>query len=305
MFLVICLNPTLQKTLVLNNLVENKVNRTNEYYLDASGKGVNVARVLVQLGEKVIHLTQLGGKFQNLFEEMLPKNNFSLKAINSHSEIRFSYTLLNKRLHTTTELVEESEPVDENTEKLILDLFNETLQNIEYTIISGSKAAGFTETIFPEMVKKLKKLNKTVLVDYREDDLINSLKYSPDFVKINLDEFIHTFLKNNAPKIAANNFEKHSILDNVKSKMLELHNEYNIKCIITDGKNPILYMDNGKVYTKQTENIIPVNTTGCGDSFSAGFLSSYSKNNNMKASIEDAIKCAVKNALLVKPGIIY
>ncbi len=61
-FLTVCLNPTLQKTIVLQKLLEDEVNRTNEHFLDASRKGINVSRVLTQLGAEVIHLTQVGGR---------------------------------------------------------------------------------------------------------------------------------------------------------------------------------------------------------------------------------------------------
>ncbi len=36
MILTVCLNPVLQKTLVLPKLVENQVNRSKEYYFDIS-----------------------------------------------------------------------------------------------------------------------------------------------------------------------------------------------------------------------------------------------------------------------------
>ena len=63
-FLTICLNPVLQKTIVLPHLYEDEVNRSREYYFDAAGKGIFVSKVLMQLGEKAVHLTQAGGRFQ-------------------------------------------------------------------------------------------------------------------------------------------------------------------------------------------------------------------------------------------------
>jgi len=51
-FLTICLNPTLQKTLCFSSVVPGTVNRTGVHRLDVSGKGINVTRVLTQLGKK-------------------------------------------------------------------------------------------------------------------------------------------------------------------------------------------------------------------------------------------------------------
>ena len=52
MFLSVCLNPTLQKTLSFSSIVPGKVNRTGVHRLDVSGKGINVTRILTQLGKK-------------------------------------------------------------------------------------------------------------------------------------------------------------------------------------------------------------------------------------------------------------
>lgn len=49
-FLVVCLNPTFQRTVTLDHLECGEVNRGTAARLDASGKGVNTARVLVAGG---------------------------------------------------------------------------------------------------------------------------------------------------------------------------------------------------------------------------------------------------------------
>jgi hypothetical protein len=59
-FLAVCLNPTFQRTVRLKKLEKGEVNRARLARLDASGKGINVSRVLQQLGAPVRHLTHLG-----------------------------------------------------------------------------------------------------------------------------------------------------------------------------------------------------------------------------------------------------
>ena len=71
MILTLCLNPVLQKTIVFSmNLEKNCVNRAKSHLFDVSGKGVNVSRVLTQLGIPVLHITQIGGDFSNLFKKL-------------------------------------------------------------------------------------------------------------------------------------------------------------------------------------------------------------------------------------------
>jgi fructose-1-phosphate kinase PfkB-like protein len=73
-FLTVCLNPTIQKTLRYPSITPGTVNRTAHHRLDVSGKGINVTRVLTQLGKKVTHLTQLGGVMRPLFLSLCEKD---------------------------------------------------------------------------------------------------------------------------------------------------------------------------------------------------------------------------------------
>jgi 1-phosphofructokinase family hexose kinase len=61
MILVVCLNPALDVTYHVDSLVPGRSHRVRSQHERAGGKGVNVARVLHQLGEHVILTGLLGG----------------------------------------------------------------------------------------------------------------------------------------------------------------------------------------------------------------------------------------------------
>ncbi|MDR0316308.1 MAG: tagatose-6-phosphate kinase, partial [Treponema sp.] len=126
-YLSICLNPTLQKTLRFSSIVSDTVNRTNIHRLDASGKGINVSRVLTQLGKNVVHLTQLGGPMRPLFLSLCEQDSLSVEWVESGSPIRFCHTLINDADSSVTELIEESEPVAAGTEQRLLEHFDSLL----------------------------------------------------------------------------------------------------------------------------------------------------------------------------------
>jgi fructose-1-phosphate kinase PfkB-like protein len=166
-FLTICLNPVLQKTLTLERLERGAVNRLSEHRFDASGKGINVTRVLSQLGEQVVHLTQLGGRLREQFLALAADDNLTVRWCDSGSEIRFCYTLLERQGATTTEVVEEAEPVAPGTEAALDTLFSELLREATWVTFSGSKAAGFAAQLFPRWVAAAKAAGKGVLLDIR------------------------------------------------------------------------------------------------------------------------------------------
>ncbi|NIC06737.1 1-phosphofructokinase [Billgrantia bachuensis] len=78
--LTLTLNPALDLSVSLERLVPGEVNRTHETHLTAAGKGVNVARVLAELGHDVTVSGFLGadndGPFLRAFEAMKVEDAF-------------------------------------------------------------------------------------------------------------------------------------------------------------------------------------------------------------------------------------
>jgi 1-phosphofructokinase/tagatose 6-phosphate kinase len=298
-FLAICLNPVLQKTIVLHHLWENEVNRSDEYYLDASGKGINVTRILQQLEEPVLHLTQIGGMHAELLRSLVRQDNLSVEWVEAECEVRSCYTLINSEKNTTTEIVEEGKPVGAGTEQAVLDSFSRVLPRIHTVIISGSKAAGYSDAIVPEMVKRAKEEGKKVILDIRNRDLVGSLPYKPDLIKPNLAEFYATFFSSTTPK---ESLEHEQELKKVKDKMKELYNEYGTVTVLTRGKHETLYIENGNVESIVPQSIVPVNTIGSGDAVTAGIAVALKNGETVAAGVERGHNLAKKNALLLRPG---
>ncbi len=300
-FLVVCLNPTIQKTIIVKELQENEVNRSSAYRTDASGKGVNVTRVLSQLGAEVIHLTQ-SGFGSDYFLDLAKRDNLKLITSPNNSPIRTCTTLISTKNNSVTEIVEESLPVDTETENLILGEYKNLLARTGNVIISGSKAAGFSDKLFPLMVKLAKTAGKKVILDFRGKDLLNSILYKPDIIKINFPEFVSTFF----PEYSIGEHEENIELKKlVINKIKELFNTYSIKTVLTRGTMPVIYIDNkGSISEEKIDIIKPVNTIGSGDAFTAGLAFKI----NQKASLQEAVlfgvECGSKNAALIKPGVI-
>lgn len=304
-FLPVCLNPTLQKTLVLERLVENEVNRSAEYYLDASGKGVNVARVLTHLGEQAVHLTHLGGRNVDLFLDLAAADGVAIRWVDSSSEIRFCHTLVSTKAETTTEIVEEAAPVVTGTEESLFDTYCELLPEVAVVTISGSKAGGYSGSLFPRMVQAAKQAGRFVIVDYRGKDLLGSLAHRPDVIKPNLAEFVQTFL--DGEKSVADIGEQSddpAVLSRVTEKMREIHREFGCEIVLTRGARPILYTAADGVSAHAPKPIRPRNTIGSGDAFTAGLASALYGGSDLAAAVAKGADCAGRNAELIRPGVL-
>ena len=300
-FLTVCLNPTLQKILRFSSIVPGAVNRTEDHRLDSSGKGINVTRVLTQLGKKALHLTQLGGVMRPLFLLLCEQDGLSVEWVESGSEIRFCYTILAENNGNITELIENAKPVCAGTEQRLLEKFDsilcDTSLDLKSLIISGTKAAGFSDTLIPVMTRKAKEKGLRVILDIKGKDLIESLRYEPDVVKPNLLEFAETF----APDLIT---ENDAAKERIKSAAMDAAQKYNSRVILTNGSRKILAADGDKFFEIDIQPVKAVNTTGCGDAFTAGLAAALEDGANFKDAIGEGVRCGALNASLVKAGVI-
>ena len=293
----------MQKTLRFDSVIPGTVNRTAVHRLDTAGKGINVTRVLNQLGKKAVHLTQLGGPMRPLFLSLCAEDSLELEWVESYSPVRFCYTLIDGSSSGVTELVEESCPVESGTEKRLLERFDSRAPGHNCLIISGSRAAGFSDTLIPLMVQKGKQNGLTVILDIKGLDLINSLPYGPDIIKPNLFEFALTF----APELIKHNdltSDESAVKDRIQREALTLCEKYHCRIILTRGSEKIWAAEPGRFFETAFSPVKPVNVTGSGDAFTAGLAAALDGGADFAAAIACGIRCGALNALCLRPGVI-
>jgi 1-phosphofructokinase/tagatose 6-phosphate kinase len=303
-YLSVCMNPTLQKTLVFSGLVPDRVNRTAEHRLDASGKGINVSRVLTQLGENCIHLTQLGGVFREPFLELCRQDSLKVEWVESSSPIRFCYTIINKEKRTVTELVEEAGKVEEGTGERLLAAYSRLLPALSSVIISGTMAAGFSGALIGEMVRLAKSRSVTVILDVRGGDLMQSLPWSPDIIKPNLYEFASTFAQDLVVRNEITG-KKEEVKERIRKVWSKLYVQYHSRLVLTRGPETVWYSEKGELEEYSFEpDTKPLNTIGSGDAFTAGLAAALGRGASFKEAVAEGCRCGKLNAALLRPGVI-
>ncbi|KAH3744781.1 tagatose-6-phosphate kinase [Pelomyxa schiedti] len=314
-FLTVCVNPTLQRTLTLPTVTLGEVNRATRHRLDASGKGINVSRVLAQLGAPVLHLCQAGGDSRELFLSLARADHIDVRYAETEADIRTCYTLLGESPPSTTEVVEEGRVISPSTETALREMFTRLLPSCHTVVISGSKAPGFSPQFFPNLVKEAKASGALVIIDYRGADLVNSIDHRPDIIKPNFSEFAETFCGRKPGSEAS---ADPLLQKDIEKEMLRLLREKGITSIVTHGHLPTLWIDTDGVIHEAVPTLVkPVNTIGCGDVFTAGLAYTLHQQNwlhlstpaektaAMQAAIQHAQICASKNAMLERPGVIF
>lgn len=291
--LTIGLSPTFQKIIVFSSFRENEVNRSSEVRQVCSGKAINVSKILKKLGRESLNLLPLGGIRKNEFISLCQKEGVNIRPLEVKAEIRTCTTIINKEKKTSTELVEESNRVEEIDSTNFFNLFLKEVDNHRAVVISGTKAPGFSSSLIPEIVRESKKRSKLVILDVKGDDLKESLKYSPDIIKPNLSEFVSTF---GIKKEISENEENTEVKERVIEIAKNLYNQYGTKSVITRGKYSTWVYDGSSFFTIDNENVAVVNTIGCGDTFTASLTHSLLNGEKLENAVKFASLCAQKKA---------
>lgn len=301
-FLVVCLNPTIQRTLIFNQFIPGQVNRAKLQWVHGSGKGVNTSRVLLQLGGQVTHLTQVGGITGDQFLEMVKTDGLTIEPLPITQGIRTCTTIIDESSGAVSELVEEGMPVDPHHEDLLFEVYGRLLHTHQAILINGSKAPGFSSDLFPRLVSLAKDHNREVFLDYRGSELLESIQLRPDWIKINLQEFISTWFP-----------ERETIMEGISDQLtstelltlLDIQKNFGIRFLITNGKQPALGLWDQTYRWFEIPKVKGINPIGSGDSVFAGLAWALSQGKDIPRALEFSLDCGRRNYQQVKPGSLF
>jgi 1-phosphofructokinase/tagatose 6-phosphate kinase len=300
-YLAVCLNPTIQKTLVYSGLAKGEVNRSSEYRVDVAGKGVCCARVLGQLGREAVHLTQLGGPTRDWFLAMCEADGVRVSWVESASDIRFCTTVIDRADRSATELVEEAKAVKGGTTDRILAEFERLLPSVGTVMLSGTKAAGFPPTIMPAMAARTAAAKKRLILDIKGRDLLESLPFRPSVIKPNLEELLQTYAPEKATTWRSGGDEK-AMRDLVAQVGREYKEKYGAWLVVTRGSLPTLFWDGERLLEHPVNPVEVLNPIGSGDSFNVGVATALEDGATIAEAVAEGTRLGGLNAERLKPG---
>src|SRR5687767_4478140 len=107
--MIVCLGttPTMQRTMLFERVVTDGINRAAEVREYASGKSVNVAKVLHTLGHNAVATGFVGGIRGAKLREHLDQTGVTHAFVDVDVETRLCITVIDRSRGAATELIEE------------------------------------------------------------------------------------------------------------------------------------------------------------------------------------------------------
>ena len=258
----ITLNPALDLTGGLDLLNVGSVSLVNEGSLHPAGKGVNVAKVLSDLGAEVTVTGFLGydneAPFCQLFSDMNAADEFI--RVNGSTRINV------KLVENSGQVSDINFPGIQVPAQAINDFESrlfELAKTHHYFVIAGSLPKGISAELCAGWSNKLHKMGKKVLFDSSREALAAGLEVNPWLIKPNdeeLSEFVKRELKTpKACQQAAEDIAKKGI-DNIVVSL----GEKGVMWLAKDGQGDAIWR------YSQPPKMKVVSTVGAGDTLVAG-----------------------------------
>ena len=185
MIITVTLNPALDKTLEVPNFTPGRRHRTVDQMTMPGGKGVNVARAIKRLGQPVIATGIAGGATGTRIVEALNDDSILNDFVRIRQESRTNTAVLDPTTGLQTEINERGPSVTEQE----LDLFHEKLlylaKGASMCVFAGSLPRGIDPRIYAVLVREVKRLGVTTILDTEGEPLRLAVRAEPDIVSPN------------------------------------------------------------------------------------------------------------------------
>lgn len=188
MIITVTLNAAIDKTLEVPNFQPGRRHRSVDGATMPGGKGVNVARALKALGQPVIATGFAGGATGTRIVEALTDESILADFVRIREESRTNTAVLDPTTGVVTEINERG-PVVSPQE---LDLFRDKLlylaRGASVCVLAGSLPPGVDPDVYAGLVREVRKLGVTTVVDTDGEPLRMAVRAEPDVVSPNVLE---------------------------------------------------------------------------------------------------------------------
>ncbi len=277
MIITVTMNPAIDKTVDLDNMVHGGLNRLKNVIIDAGGKGINVSKTIKELGGETIATGFVGGSGGMLIKKVLQDLGIQADFVEIKNEVRTNLKVVEAD-GNVTEFNEPGPVVSEDELEALTQKLLGYADEKALFVLAGSIPNGVSKNVYQTLTAKLKEKGAKVFVDADGELFIHSLEAGPDIIKPNrheLEEYFHKDYR----------VDEAELVDMGRSLM-----EKGIGMIaISLGQMGALFMTKEKVLRCPGLKVEAHSTVGAGDAMVAALSFGY----NQGLSLEECAKLGI------------
>ena len=274
MIFTVTTNPSLDYIIAVDTFEMGRTNRTVSEDFEVGGKGINVSRVLKNLGMD----SQALGFISGFTGEEIKRRLCEYGINNDFYDVHNSCSRINIKFKSSdgTEINAAGPKIGDDAQQWLSDKLK-CIKKDDILVLAGSPPKSH-DMLYAEIMKEIAGTGAHVIVDATSASLENTLEYKPFLVKPNLHELEDLFgVSIHSTK------EVFDYADRLKKMGA-------VNVIVSMGADGAVMIDEyGRRYTAKAPKGQVVSSVGAGDSMVAGFIKAVSE----QLSYEEVFRYAV------------
>jgi len=259
MIVTVTPNPSVDRTLEVDAIVRGDVVRSRGLQVDPGGKGINVARALVNNGVDALAVLPVGGAEGRQLVDLLRDRGIDTAVVFIEQPIRANISLVEPD-GTVTKINEAGPVLTADEIEALLDATATAAVGADWVATCGRLPAGAPDDVHARIVARAHAAGARAAVDTSGRPLLAALAAGPDLVKPNRDELAEAagtpILTHGDAVVAARHLQTLGARD----------------VLVSLGPDGALLVTADRVLLATPLGVQPVSSVGAGDSTLAGYL---------------------------------
>lgn len=296
MIITVTLNTAIDKTLEVPNFRIGRRHRSVDQATLPGGKGVNVARAIKRLGRPVIATGFAGGATGTRIVEALTAESVLTDFVRIGEESRTNTSVLDPTTGVQTEINERGPAISEREMELFRDKLLYLAQGADICVFAGSLPRAVESDVYAGMIRELRKLGVTTVVDTDGEPLRHAVRAEPDVVSPNVIE---------AEELVGHEFNDDEDRMLAVAEIVELGAREAIMTV-PDGCFARVATPNGatQLYRVRVEQQEARAAVGSGDAFLAGFVAARYTGGTPEECLSFGVACGAESTHHFGAGVI-
>jgi 6-phosphofructokinase 2 len=290
MIYTLTLDPTLDKTIDVDEFVYDDVNMIVEQNRSAGGKGINVSRAIRELGGQSVALGFMGG-FNGLEAEGRLTNEGIICDFTRINKETGERVVIHQRKKKTQTLLSTCPPEVEPFE--IITLLNKVRQLPKGStlIISGTIPPGVSDSLYAQMITLLKDSDVKVFLDADGEAMKKGVHAGPYLIKPNIHEF---------GRLTEKNFKDYDDIFEAIDPYMNLAET----AIVSMGAKGAIGASRQERFVVTPPKVAVKSSTGAGDALLAGVAYGLNKAMSFKDALTLGVACGTASTLMADSGVL-
>ena len=273
MIVTVTLNPAVDQTLALERLTLGDTNRVRESRIDPGGKGINVSRVLRELGRESLATGFAPGSLGRFVEHSLLELGILCDFVHTRGQTRTNLTVVDEAEHETTLLSYRGPEMDPRHVQTLETRLRRYISAGDWLVVAGSIPPPLDPWVYARLIELGRQRGARTVLDADADALVAGLSARPEIVKLNHHE---------AERLLGTALESDQALVEAADAMRDAGAE---TAVVTAGARGAVAISEEGAWRSWSPPADVISSVGAGDALLGGLLYSLEEGGSLEEGL--------------------